>query len=101
MKKEQESKLRNVMPSLRGFIMSAEDKSELDMFKKTIEDAVQGAAIDAMNLLMMKSMEKKEELETDETAIIEETKEEEPEKVESFPKRRGRTPKRMDTSARR
>lgn len=90
------------MPSLRGFIMSAEDKSEIDMFKKIINDTVQGAAIDAMNLLMMKSMEKKEEEpQTDETAIIEEAKEEEPEKVESFPKRRGRPPKRMDTAARR
>lgn len=61
METNQIGKLKNATAMIRGFILNAKSKSELDAYAKAMEQVISGAVIDAQNMLTIKYMQEDEE----------------------------------------
>lgn len=97
METSQIGRLKNATAMIRGFILNAKSKSELDAYAKAMEQVISGAVIDAQNMLTIKYMQEDEEEVFPSIQQAEEEKEEpeekEPGEEPQEKRRRGRPPK--------
>lgn len=89
------TRMKNAITMVRSLIMSADNKSEIDLYASALEAVIRGAAIDAQYIIKVKHMKDNDDG-TDEPAPeakeVEESKED-PEIEPEEKKRRGRPPK--------
>lgn len=94
METSQIGRLKNATAMIRGFILNAKSKSELDAYAKAMEQVISGAVIDAQNMLTIKYMQEDEEEVFPSIPQVEEKPEEkEPDEEPQEKRRRGRPPK--------
>lgn len=94
METSQIGRLKNATAMIRGFILNAKSKSELDAYAKAMEQVISGAVIDAQNMLTIKYMqEDEEEVFPSIPQVEEEPEEKEPGEEPQEKRRRGRPPK--------
>lgn len=94
METSQMGRLKNATAMIRGFILNAKSKSELDAYAKAMEQVIRGAVIDAQNMLTIKYMQEDEEEVFPSIPQVEEKPEEkEPGEESQEKRRRGRPPK--------
>lgn len=94
METSQIGRLKNATAMIRGFILNAKSKSELDAYAKAMEQVISGAVIDAQNMLTIKYMqEDEEEVFPSIPQVEEEPEEKEPDEEPQEKRRRGRPPK--------
>lgn len=97
METSQMGRLKNATAMIRGFILNAKSKSELDAYAKAMEQVISGAVIDAQNMLTIKYMQEDEEEVFPSIPQVEEEEEKpeekEPDEEPQEERRRGRPPK--------